>query len=117
MSQDTKEAIQQAQKTLDKERKEQLQREVYEYLKSQLELIESHKERKAFHEGQIRVYEENIKNVKTGNLEAIEKRRKALNQPILWNFTSTSTGFNPHQFFNNFVAGTVIDINGKQIIF
>src|SRR5690349_14391400 len=114
MSNETKSAIKSAVERLEKEQAEQLQKEIYEYLQSQLELVEKHKERKAFHEGQIRVYEENIKNVKAGNLEAIEKRRKALNvsssAPFSWTFTSS----NPNRFFNDFIAGfTYTASNGR----
>lgn len=101
MTQETKTAIKSAEERLEKETNDRLQAEVYDYLKSQLNELEDHKSQKRFHEGEIHRIEENIKNLKSGNLEAIEKRRQARNEDRRFTVTWST---NP-AFFNQYVAG------------
>lgn len=121
MSNETKTAIQQAEKQLDQERKAQLQREVYEYLKQELDSIDSIDNQVRELTTQKKAHEENIKNIKQGNLGAIEKRRLAFPStatltfsqqfPRIWNTTGPN-------FYNTFVAGiSYTTVSGKTYIF
>lgn len=122
MTQETKTAIQQAEKTLEQERKEQLQKEIYDYLKQELEAIDEIDQRISKLRTEKIAHEENIKNIKQGNLEAIEKRRQSFHYlignataiPTIWNIASSGAGL---QFYNHFVAGATINANGKTYIF
>lgn len=112
-----KTAIQEAEKKLEQERGERIKHEVYAFLKQELEDIDQiDSQIKKLHESK-RIHEENIKNVKAGNIEAIEKRREAVNgtwQP----FTYTFTYSNPVQFYNTVIAGYTVTVpSGKTIIF
>lgn len=119
-----KTAIKLAEEMLEKERKEKLQREVYEYLKSELDSIDDIDQRLRDLSTQKKVHEENVKNIKQGNLEAIVKRRNSLPgwststmfQPLATYTLQTSS--NGTQFYNNFVAGVTITTgSGKTYIF
>lgn len=103
MTSEIKKAIQSAEKRLDNEVNEKLTNEIHDYLREELNSIESLKKQKQETENKIRIHEENIKNVKTGNLEAIERRRQALNAPRIWTFT-TNAGSGTY-FYNRHVAG------------
>lgn len=122
MSQDQKTAIKLAEEMLDKERKEKLQREVYDYLKQELDCIDDIEQKLNKLKTEKTAHEENIKNIKQGNLEAIEKRRQSF--PFTTTFTTTwpsvwttynGTGTN---FYNGYVAGiTITNSSGKTYIF
>jgi len=121
-----KTAIKLAEEMLEKERKEKLQREVYEYLKSELDSIDDIDKRLRDLSTQKKVHEENVKNIKQGNLEAIEKRRQSFGGLTLtatttnlpwatYTFPAAASGT---QFYNNFVAGVTITTgSGKTYIF
>lgn len=111
-----KTAIKLAEEMLEKERKEKLQREVYEYLKSELDSIDDIDQKLRDLSTQKKVHEENIKNIKQGNLEAIEKRRKAFGGYM---FTTTIPAvWTGTPFYNTFVAGvTYTTGSGKTYIF
>jgi len=108
-------AIKSAQERLESETNERLTNQIHDYLREELDAIESLKQNKEELETKIRLHEENIKNVKTGNLEAIKRRQLSLNQPaITW--TVSSSGW---PFFNNYVAGFTYTspLTGKTYIF
>lgn len=111
-----KTAIKLAEEMLEKERKEKLQREVYEYLKSELDSIDDIDQKLRDLSTQKKVHEENVKNIKQGNLEAIEKRRQSFGG---YTFTTTiPTVWTGTPFYNNFVAGVTITTgSGKTYIF
>lgn len=118
-----KTAIKLAEEMLEKERKEKLQREVYNYLKAELDSIDDID--KQLHElnTKKKVHEENVKNIKQGNLEAIEKRRQSIGGLTVtttfppWEI-ATLNGGTGLQFYNNFVAGvTYTTASGKTYIF
>ena len=118
-----KTAIKLAEEMLEKERKEKLQREVYNYLKAELDSIDDID--KQLHElnTKKKVHEENVKNIKQGNLEAIEKRRQSFGGLTVaatlpsWLIYNTNGGSGP-QFYNSFVAGvTYTTASGKTYIF
>ena len=122
MTQEIKTAIKSAEQRLEDEQTTKIQEEVYEYLKYELGEIENLKNQVRTLESQLRVHEENVKNVKTGNLEAIEKRRKALNQPAVttWTFTSTlPANYSGYRFYDNYVAGFTYTspLTGRTYIF
>lgn len=119
MSNETKEAIQQAQKTLETDRKEQLQREVYGYLKQELDAIDAIDNKVRQLSTEKRAHEENIKNVKQGNLEAIEKRRLAFNWPATLSGTNGTVSHpSASGFYYTYVAGTTVtSSSGKTYIF
>lgn len=123
---DQKTAIQQAEKQLEQERAEKLKNEIYSYLKGELEAIDSidGKIRKLSEEK--RAHEENVKNLKQGNLKAIEERRKNYNWTItrgdnyflLGGGFTTTCGGSSSQFYSTNVAGTTITTTaGKTYIF
>lgn len=120
-----KTAIKLAEEMLEKERKEKLQREVYEYLKAELDSIDDIDKELRDLNTQKKVHEENIKNIKQGNLEAIEKRRQSFggltisSSPITGTWgTYSLNGGGGTQFYNNFVAGvTYTTGSGKTYIF
>lgn len=124
MSNEQKTAIQQAEKQLETERKERLQKEVYDYLKQELEAIDNIDSQVRKLETEKRAHEENVKNIKQGNLEAIEKRR----QNFVWIYPGNSTitvPFYPQwtvttgtNFYNSNVAGLTVNLDsGKTFIF
>lgn len=95
MTQTTKTAIQGAEQLLEKERKEKLQNEIYDYLKCELEAIDEIEQKISKWKTEKIAHEENIKNIKQGNLEAIEKRR------ISFPFVITTNGtFPPSSYIN-----------------
>ncbi len=109
-------AIKEAEKTLEQERKEKLQREVYEYLKQELEAIDAIDQKVRKLETEKRAHEENIKNIKQGNLEAIEKRRQAMGWPVTWAISTSAIG--NYAFYSANVAGTTVTTSsGKTYIF
>lgn len=122
-----KTAIKLAEEMLEKERKEKLQREVYEYLKSELDSIDDIDQKLRDLSTQKKVHEENVKNIKQGNLEAIEKRRKSLTYGGLtvsssaigtWTTVTLNNASSGTQFYNNYVAGVTITTgSGKTYIF
>lgn len=126
MSNEQKTAIQGAEKRLEQERREKLQNEIYQFLKSELDEVDRIDGNIKELSGEKRIHEENIKNVKQGNLKAIEDRRRSLvNEgyflnPTLslpkWNITySSSSGTN---FYSSYVAGmSVRTTNGKLYVF
>ncbi len=122
MTQIEKTAIQQAEKKLEQERKDKLQEEVYDYLKGELESIDSIEQRMSKLKTEKIAHEENIKNIKQGNLDAIEKRR----QSFVYTYTpgstlgtiTTSGWTSGTMFYNNAVAGlTITTSSGKTTIF
>jgi hypothetical protein len=120
MSQETKTAIKSAEERLEQERSEQLQNELYEFLKSELNQIDDLDERIRKLQEDKRIHEENIKNVKQGNLDAIEKRRQAVNGTWLTfsSASSTTTLNNPLRFYNTYVAGACFTTaQGKTYFF
>lgn len=125
MTQIEKTAIKSAEERLEQERKEKLQQEVYDYLKGELEAIDSIEQKLSKLKTEKIAHEENIKNIKQGNLEAIEKRRTSFDytyMPLVisspsgvWGGTSYTTG---SAFYNSSVAGiTVTTSSGKTTIF
>ncbi len=122
-----KTAIKSAEERLENERAERLKQEVYEFLKQELESVDKIDADIRKLNEQKRVHEENIKNVKSGNLEAIEKRRQSLNQLPQFTFTTLTTGnaignwtatSGSNRWFNTYVAGTTITTTaGKTYIF
>lgn len=124
MTQIEKTAIQQADKKLEQERKDKLQEEIYDYLKGELEAIDNLDRQISKLKTEKVAHEENIKNIKQGNLEAIEKRRQTFNYTYMplavttssgWSGTTYTTGT---QFYTNNVAGiTVTTSSGKTTIF
>lgn len=121
MTQIEKTAIQQAEKQLEQDRKEKLQREVYDYLKGELDAIDEIEQRVRKLETEKRAHEENIKNIKQGNLEAIEKRRIQFPYTYFVPPSLTKTTFitsSGTSFYNNAVAGvTYTTGSGKTYIF
>jgi hypothetical protein len=116
MTQHEKTAIQQAEKQLEQERKEILQQEVYEYLKSELDEIDRLDANIKEYQTQKRAHEENIKNIKQGNLEAIKRRTQALPYATSWTWTA-APAIGP-SFYASYVAGTTVTTaSGKTIIF
>lgn len=115
-----KTAIKLAEEMLEKERKEKLQREVYEYLKSELDSIDDIDKQLRDLSTQKKVHEENVKNIKQGNLEAIEKRRQTFGG-LTWTTSTIGSSWrtvSPNTFYNNFVAGvTYTTGSGKTYIF
>ena len=116
MSNETKTAIHLAEKMLEKERSEKLKNEVYLYLKGELEAVDSIDGKIRKLQEEKRAHEENIKNIKQGNLSAIEQRRQAFDWtvvpyrpdwPVLTSgyMISTATGSG---FYSMTVAGTTI---------
>lgn len=122
MTQIEKTAIQQAEKQLEQERNEKLQEEIYDYLKGELEAIDSIEQKLSKLKTEKVAHEENIKNIKQGNLEAIEKRRQSFvytYHPSSILGTVTTGGWsNGTMFYNNNVAGiTITTSSGKTTIF
>lgn len=124
MTQSTKTAIQQAEKQLEQERKQKLQDEIYDYLKQELESIDSIDRQISKLKTEKVAHEENIKNIKQGNLGAIEKRRQSFTYTYptfaLPSFTTSGwTGYTTGTaFYNNAVAGlTITTSSGKTTIF
>lgn len=128
MTKNNKTAIQQAEKQLEQERAERLKNEVYNYLKGELEAIDEISSRITKLSEEKRAHEENVKNVKQGNLKAIEERRKSFD----WTTTTTTLEWVPangsglmylnstgsSNFYAANVAGTTITTsNGKTYIF
>lgn len=119
MTQIEKTAIKSAEERLEQERKEKLQNEVYEYLKGELDAIDTIDRKVRELETEKRAHEENVKNIKQGNLEAIEKRRQSFqyvySPPVAFKYWTTSSTNN---FYNDFVAGaTYTTGSGKTYIF
>ena len=119
MTQQEKTAIKSAEERLEQERKEKLQQEVYDYLKGELEAIDSIEQKLSKLKTEKIAHEENIKNIKQGNLEAIEKRRNSFDYTYTtttlpqWPTYSTGTAF-----YTSSVAGiTVTTSSGKTTIF
>ncbi len=123
MSDEIKRAIKSAQERLDQETNERLTNEIHEYLREELDSIERLKKQKEEIDTKIRVHEENVKNVKTGNLEAIEKRRQAtVSLNLGGNLITWSTTFQPptgYRFYDNYVAGFTYTspLTGRTYIF
>lgn len=119
MTQDIKTAIKQAEKTLEQERSEQLQTEIYTFLKGELEEIDGIENRIRKLSEQKRIHEENVKNVKQGNLAAVEKRRESLNASWpTWTYTTSGTGIVRPYFYAATLAGTTITTTaGKTYVF
>ena len=124
MSQEQKTAIKLAEEMLDKERKEKLQREVYEYLKQELDYIDEIEQKLNKLKTEKTAHEENIKNIKQGNLEAIEKRRQSfpftttLTHTTTWPTIWTTYNGSGTNFYNGYVAGaTITNRSGKTYIF
>ena len=119
MSNEQTTAIQQAEKQLEQERKAKLQREVYDYMRQELERIDDIADKIKKLVTDKRAHEENIKNVKDGNLEAIEKRRQAFGWPVIVNFTHDSGHYRRGTaWYNNTIAGsTITTTSGKTYIF
>lgn len=123
MTQIEKTAIKSAEERLEQERKEKLQQEIYDYLKHELDSIDQIDERLSKLKAEKIAHEENIKNIKQGNLEAIEKRRQTFPYTLtvarpfdtnLWHTTSGGTG----NFYTSAVAGmTIVSSNGRATIF
>ena len=112
-----KTAIKLAEEMLEKERKEKLQREVYEYLKSELDSIDDIDKQLRDLSTKKKAHEENIKNIKQGNLEAIEKRRQTFGGLTIRTPFLNTTVTSPH-FYNTYVAGvTYTTGSGKTYIF
>lgn len=122
MTQIEKTAIQQAEQKLEQDRKEKLQQEVYDYLKQELESIDSIEQRISKLKTEKIAHEENIKNIKQGNLEAIEKRRQTFPYryylPANTSWSSNGWFSTGSTFYNNNVAGlSITTSSGKTLIF
>jgi len=126
MTNQQKTAIQQAEKQLEQERSERLRNEVYNYLKQELDSIDIIDAKIGKLSEEKRAHEENVKNIKQGNLKAIEERRKNYNWMVTvpyipnptWTIAATSTGTTSSDFYYTNVAGTTITTsNGKTYIF
>lgn len=117
MTTDVKQAIDAAKEDIETEKRTALKNQVYTYLKSELESVDSIDAQIRKLNESKRAHEENIKNIKDGNLQAIQERAVYQNMPQIF-LTNSSlaipTGFT---FFRNFVAGTVITVNGKSFYF
>lgn len=121
MTQTEKTAIKSAEERLEQERKEKLQQEIYDYLKHELDSIDEIDERLSKLKAEKIAHEENIKNIKQGNLEAIEKRR----QSFPYTFTTTTTipniiGTNAAyyggtMYLSNAISGMTIKSSGGRI--
>lgn len=114
-----KTAIQQAEQKLEQERKDKLQDEVYDYLKQELESIDSIEQRISKLKTEKVAHEENIKNIKQGNLDAIEKRRQSFTYSYVpTSFSGWARYSTGNTFYNNAVAGlTITTSSGKTTIF
>lgn len=121
MTDETKTAIKSAEKRLEEEKKEKLKEEIYQFLKQELGENERIDKAIAKLKEERRIHEENIKNVKSGNLKAIEDRKKALDQNWAvtwdWNTASGTCANHLYTWYNDMVAGITIKINGKTFIF
>lgn len=122
MTNENKTAIQQAEKQLENERAEKLKNEIYTYLKQELELIDNIDNRIRKLSEEKRAHEENIKNIKQGNLKAIEERRKNYTwEVVIPNNTWIPCNYtvnNASTFYYTNVAGTTITTtSGKTYFF
>lgn len=127
MTQIEKTAIQQAEKKLEQERKDKLQDEIYDYLKGELESLDNIDRQISKLKTEKVAHEENIKNIKQGNLDAIEKRRQSFSYTYMpLSLSTTSSGWtgvsytsgSSTAFYNTNVAGlTVTTSSGKTTIF
>jgi len=121
MAEDIQTAIKAAEKDLKEQRAEALKKLILEFLKQEYNSIEDIEEKIKKLQENKRIHEENIKNVKSGNLDAIEKRRRAINAN--WDITFTHSilpyiNYSNDRFFNDFVAGNTFNTtNGKLIVF
>jgi len=127
MTNTQKTAIQQAEKQLEQDRAEKLRNEVYNYLKGELEAIDSIDQRIRKLSEEKRAHEENIKNIKQGNLKAIEDRRNSYTWEVVipntWNnnfpinYCNGSAGTSG-TFYATAVAGTTVTTStGKTYFF
>lgn len=127
VTQTEKTAIKSAEERLENERKEKLQQEIYDYLKHELDSIDEIDERLSKLKAEKIAHEENIKNIKQGNLEAIEKRRQSfpytftttVSTPLWYSTTasgiSTSNSTVLPSLFTNTLAGMTIKSSGGRI--
>ena len=117
MTTEIKTAIKSAEERLENEKLEQLKTEVYQFLKQELQSIDDITDKITHLNEQRRVHEENIKNIKAGNLEAVERRREALQQA--WHIPWSHPLFNrnPTAWYNSMIAGFTIKIGDKTFIF
>jgi hypothetical protein len=121
MTNENKTAIQQAEKQLENERAEKLKNEIYTYLKQELELIDNIDNRIRKLSEEKRAHEENIKNIKQGNLKAIEERRKQYvstgdNWITITGGYGTSS-YDPGFYFTNIAGTTITTTYGKTYFF
>lgn len=128
MTEQIKTAIKAAEKSLEEDRQTKLRNEVYQYLKYEHEAIDLIEQKVQKLSEERRAHEENIKNIKQGNLKAIEERRKAYDWIVytpqlgisstLAYATSVTSGANSTAFYSNAVAGaTVTTTAGNTYIY
>lgn len=128
MTEQIKTAIKAAEKSLEEDRQAKLRNDVYQYLKQEHEAIDSIEQKVQKLSEERRAHEENIKNIKQGNLKAIEERRKTYDwvvyTPRLGLANTTSIGTyansvtNATAFYSNVVAGaTVTTTAGNTYIY
>lgn len=122
MTQIEKTAIKSAEERLEQERKEKLQQEIYDYLKHELDSIDQIDERLSKLKAEKIAHEENIKNIKQGNLEAIEKRRLSFPYTFtttipLNGWTNGGASWSGTVYTSNLAGMTVTSSSGKLTIF
>lgn len=122
MNQQTKTAIQSAEQDLEKDKQDALKKQIYDYLKGEIDAVEGIESQMRKLNEQKKAHEENIKNIKQGNLKAIEERNKSFG----WNLTVSNTWpFNTTQFlpqgytfYSQNVAGlSVKSTSGRLTVF
>ena len=122
MTNEQKKAIESAEKRFKEEQAERFKEDIYEFLKQEYNSIESLSEKIKKLQEDKHIHEENIKNIKSGNLGAIEKRRKLTDGfALTWTYPPTypftGSGWSG-DFFNTYVSGTIITTSsGKRYIF
>lgn len=121
MTQEIKTAIKAAEQSLEDERQTKLQQEIKSYLKSELDEIDRIDQQISKLKTDKLAHEENIKNLKAGNLKAIEDRRLALGWPTPYDLIHTWQGMasNSWNFYNQNIAGFTYQspFTGKTYIF
>lgn len=129
MNQQTKTAIQSAEQDLEKDKQEALKKQIYDYLKGELDAVEGIESQMRKLNEQKKAHEENIKNLKQGNLKAIEERNKSFGWTVQGQLSVTpfigysqiaaqASSQSSYAFYTNNVAGTTITTsNGKLFVF
>jgi len=127
MTQDTKTAISSAERELKEEQTQELKNQVKNALKNQYEKLEYNDQKRKRVEEERHVIEENIKNIKSGNLEAILERAKVVPQPDIEkiikiiidiqnnNWYRPPQQYYPNWWYNNTISGITFTTGGFNL--